>query len=294
MMTDKAPRLIVLLALLIAWSISAVARADSVTFEMLAASAETYAKPHDIVLSPDGKLLYVADNDNDRIAVLDAQTLKELGVFAQGEVSAPHDVVFDAQKRLLVADTGNSRIAIYEVDGSSGRFVGSLQGRIRRPEGVAVHKDGRVFATGAASNNLVVYRDGKVSGEVGGFAAPHDVELDRLGNIWVADAAHDRMVQLNDKLEITKTLAGSPYDFNGPRYMDFDTDGRMYVADKYTHSIKVIAPNGNLISVLGKAVSGKGEGVFNQPEGVEIRDTDIWFSDTYNDRVVRYRIHVIR
>ncbi|MDX1487552.1 MAG: NHL repeat-containing protein [Acidiferrobacterales bacterium] len=295
MMADiMAARLIVFPTLLLAWSLSTVASADSLSFELVAASAETYAKPHDIVLSPNGKLLYVADNDNDRIAVLDAQTLKELGIFAKGEVSAPHDVVFDAQGRLLVADTGNSRIAIYEVDGARGRLVGSLQGRIRRPEGVAVHKDGRVFATGAASDNLVVYRDGKITGEVDGFAAPHDVEIDLSGNIWVADAANDRMVRLNDNLEITKILAGSTYDFNGPRYMDFDVTGRMYVADKYTHSIKVIAPNGDLISVLGKAVSGKGEGVFNQPEGVEIRDNDIWFSDTYNDRVVRYRIRVIR
>lgn len=289
-----ASRLIVLLAPLIAWSMGTVASANSVSFEMVAASSETYAKPHDIVLSPDGNLLYVADNDNDRIAVLDARTLKELSIFAKGEVSAPHDVVFDAQGRLLVADTGNSRIAIYEVDRASGRLVGSLQGRIRRPEGVAVRKDGRVFATGAASNNLVVYRDGKVIGEVGGFAAPHDVEFDPAGNIWVADAANDRMVRLNDKLEITKILAGSPYDFNGPRYMDFDADGRMYVADKYSHSIKVIASNGKLISVLGKAASGKGEGVFNQPEGVEIRGNNIWFSDTYNNRVVRYRIRVSR
>ena len=126
---------IVLLAVLIAWSMPPVASADSLAFEMRAASAETYAKPHDIVLSPDGSLLYVADNDNNRIVVLDARTLKELGVFAQGEVSAPHDVAFDPQGRLLVADTGNSRIAIYEVDRASGRLVGSLQGRIRRPEG---------------------------------------------------------------------------------------------------------------------------------------------------------------
>lgn len=292
--TIMASRLPVSLMALIAWSLATVAGADSLSFEMVAASAESYAKPHDIVLSPNGKLLYVADNDNDRIAVLDAQSLKELGVFAQGEVAAPHDVVFDAQGRLLVADTGNSRIAIYEVDRANGRLVGSLQGRIRRPEGVAVHKDGRVFATGAASNNLVVYRDGKVIGEVGGFAAPHDVELDPAGNIWVADAANDRMVRLNDKLEITQVLAGRPYEFNGPRYMDFDADGRMYIADKYTNSIKVIAPNGDLIAVLGKAASGKGEGVFNQPEGVEIRGNDIWFSDTYNDRVVRYRIQASR
>ena len=286
-------RSIVWLVVMIVWGMPAVASADSLTFEMRAASAETYAKPHDIVLSPDGNLLYVSDNDNDRIAVLDARTLQEVGVFAQGEVSAPHDVVFDAEGRLLVADTGNSRIAIYEVDRASGRLVGSLQGRIRRPEGVAVHTDGRVFATGAASGNLVVYRNGKVIGEVGGFAAPHDVEFDPDGNTWVADTAHDRMVRLNDKLEITKTLAGSPYAFNGPRYMDFDDAGRMYVADKYANSIKIIAPDGELISVLGKTTSGKGEGVFNQPEGVEIRGSDIWFSDTYNDRIVRYRFRII-
>ncbi len=120
------------------------------------------------------------------------------------------------------------------------------------------------------------------------------MEIDSTGNIWVADAANDRLVRLNDRLEITKVLAGSPYDFNGPRYMDFDAAGRMYVADKYANSIKVIAPDGALVSTLGKPTSGKGEGVFNQPEGVEIRGDDIWFSDTYNDRIVRYRVRVIR
>ena len=29
---------------------------------------------------------------------------------------------------------------------------------------------------------------------------------------------------------------------------------------------------------------------FNRPEGVEIRGSDVWFSDTYNDRIVRYRM----
>jgi len=67
---------IVWLLVLIAWSMPPVASANSLAFEMRAASAETYAQPHDIVLSPDGSLLYVADNNNDRIAVLDAGTLK--------------------------------------------------------------------------------------------------------------------------------------------------------------------------------------------------------------------------
>jgi hypothetical protein len=47
--------------------------------------------------------------------------------------------------------------------------------------------------------------------------------------------------------------------------------------------------SGTLIQVLGTGWVGKGEGVFNRPEGVEIRGDTIWLSDTYNDRVVRYR-----
>ena len=259
-------------------------------FKLLAASAETYAHPHDIVLSNDGKRLYVADNGNHRIAVLDAVTLKELSTFGQGEVDEPHDVVFNAQEQLLVADTGNSRIAVYAIGGTGGRLVGQIRGRISRPEGVAVHPDGRVFATGAASGNLVVYRDGKVVGEVGGFSAPHDVEFAPDGGIWVADAGNDRMVRLNEKLEITQTLGRPDFDFNGPRYQDFDEAGRMFVADKYSNNVKVISTDGKLLQVLGKKASGKGEGIFNRPEGVEIRENEIWFADTYNDRIVRYRV----
>jgi len=281
------------LLLFVALVVASATNAETIRFKMQAASAESYGVPHDIVLSPDGKYLYVADNEKHRIAVLDAMSLSELGTFANGEVSAPHDVALDRNGRLYIADTGNHRIAIYEVVGATGRFAGSIQGRIRSPEGVAVHRDGRVFATGASSGNLVAYRDGKVVAEVGGFSSPHDVTFDSQGGIWVADASNDRLVRLNDVLQITKVLDGKPYAFNGPRYLDFDDGGRMYVADKYTHRIKVIAPDGGLIAVLGQDRSGKGEGVFDRPEGVKIRGRDIWISDTYNNRVVRYRFEVV-
>lgn len=268
----------------------AMLHADTLEFTLVAASAENLAEPHDIVLSPDGRYLYVADNANDRIVVLDADSLNQVSVFAENEVRAPHDVVFDTGGRLLVADTGNHRIAIYEVDGTGGRLIGSLEGRIRAPEGVGVHADGRVFATGARSGNLVVFDKGAVVAEIGGFSSPHDVEFDPSGRAWVADAANDRMVRLTDALDIDLVLSGEPYAFSGPRYMDFDAAGRLYVADKYSNQIKIISPDGELVQVLGSERSGKGEGVFDRPEGVEIRDRDVWFSDTYNDRIVRYRV----
>lgn len=268
--------------------------AAALDLEFVAASAKRYAKPHDLVLSPDGRHLYVADNDNDRIAVLDPRDLGLLGTFGEGEVGAPHDVVFDAEGRLLVADTDNSRIAIYQVTGVEAELVGELRGTIRRPEGVAVHPNGRVYATGAASGNIEAFEGDRPVAEAGGLSAPHDVAVAADGTLWIADANNDRLVQMSPDLQVLHTVGGPDYGFNGPRYLDFDAAGRLYVADKYAHQIKVLGPDGRLLFTLGSGRGELGPGKFDRPEGVAIDGTDIWFSDTYNDRIVRYRVTAAR
>ena len=256
--------------------------------EYVAASDDLFDQPHDIVLSPDRRFLYVSDNGHDRIAVLDASTLSMLGTFGGEDVASPHDVVFDPAGRLLVADTGNSRIAIFAVDGANGEFIGELQGGFSRPEGVAVHPNGRVYATGSSTDNIVAFENGKQVAETGGLSSPHDVEIAPDGSIWIADAANDRLVQMTEDLKTLRVVKGPNYAFKGPRYLDFDSKGRMYVADKYTNRIKVLAPDLSIVLVLGG--SGKGPRKFDRPEGVEIDGDNVWFSDTYNDRIVRYRI----
>ncbi len=253
-------------------------------------SKAEYAHPHDVLISSDNKYLYVADNGNDRIAILDAESLKLLNTFAVDEVSQPHDVVFDEQGRLLVADTGNSRIAIYELDGLSGKLVDELSESISHPEGVAVHSNGRVYATGAASDNLVAYENGKVIAELGGFSSPHDVSIAADGSVWVADSGNNRLVVTSPDLKIIKVLEGKPYNFNGLRYLDFDDAGRVYIADKYSNQIKVLSPDDSLILTLGGPHSTFGPRFFNRPEGISISASKVWFADTYNDRIVRYRI----
>lgn len=264
--------------------------AFAIDFKLLTTSNNTLSEPHDIVLSPNGKSLYVADNGNNQIAVLDSKTLQHNYNFGEDTLSEPHDVVFDKQGRLLVADTGNNRIAIFTINNEKAKLVETISGRIRRPEGVAVHQDGRIFATGSSSGNLVIFKDGKIIGEKTGFSAIHDVELDVNGNIWIADTGHQRIVMLDNKLNILKEISGKEFDFNGPRYLDFHQSGLIFVADKYSHSIKVISPTHKLLKTLGSGKPSKGEGRFDRPEGVELQGDDAWFSDTYNNRIVRYKI----
>ncbi len=232
----------------------------------------------------------MADNNNDRIAALDPASLRLISTFGEGELGSPHDVAFDGAGRLLVADTDNSRIAIYRLSGGGGTLVDELHGAIRRPEGVAWHPNGRVYATGASSGNIETFAAGRSVAVAGGLSSPHDVVIGGDGSVWVADANHDRLVHMTPDLKVLRTVGGPAYEFNGPRYLDFDADGRLYVADKYSHSIKVLAPGLDLLLRLGSGRAELGTRVFDRPEGVAIRGADVWFSDTYNDRIVRYRI----
>ena len=106
-------------------------------------------------------------------------------MFGERELPNPHDAEFDKAGRLLVADTGNDRVAIYEVNGAQAKLVGELKG-LSGPEGVAVAPDGRVIVTNTRGATLSVFRDGRLERNVGGrgsrdgeFTNPHDVEVGR-------------------------------------------------------------------------------------------------------------------
>ena len=64
-----------------------VAQVQAFELSFEAHSEQFFAQPHDITLSPDRRYLYIADNNNDRIAVLDPSSLALLGSFAQKSVS---------------------------------------------------------------------------------------------------------------------------------------------------------------------------------------------------------------
>ena len=66
--------------------------------------------------------------------------------------------------------------------------------------------------------------------------------------------------------------------------------GTLIVADKYTHSIKVIAPDGRLVLTIGTGKPGRGPDVFTTPEGVETRGDTLWIADSGNNRIVKYRL----
>ncbi len=258
--------------------------------EFLAASDTPLSNPHDLKLSPDGKYLFVSDVGKNRVAILDAESLKFVDEFGADHQSGTHDVDFDKQGRAYIADTHNNRVTIYTLDGLKATLTGELTERIRGPEGVLVHPNGRIYVGGAWSGNVVAFEKRKAVKELKGLSAPHDLELAADGtNIWLSDSGNNRMLLLSPELKILRELKGAPYNFRGVRYQDLLADGTLVAADKNNHQVKFIAANGDVVLVLGDGRPGKGSGKFRTPEGVEIRDDIIWLSDSGNNRIVKYR-----
>ena len=274
---------------------AAAGQSVSATFE--AASDASFSRPHDLVLAPDGRLLYVADMGNDVVRVLDPETLATVGQIGAGELSSPHDVAFDGDGRLLVADTGNDRIARYALEGTGGRLVGELVGDLSSPEGVALGPDGRIYVTNASGSDVVVFADGRVVARAGRrgagpneYVRPHDIHVDSAGKVFVSDPGNNRIQVLDAELGFLEAIGPPALAFHEPKYFDGDARGWLYVADEYNHQIKVLDSKRKLVLVIGTGQAGEGPDRFHNPEGLEISGRRLWVSDTRNHRIVRYRL----
>jgi len=268
-------------------AMSAVAGEPSMEF--VGASSTDLDNPHDLKLSPDGRQLFVSDTGNNRVVILDPETLQRLGEFGADHQSETHDADFDLSGRVYVADTHKARVTVYEMKGLAATLVDELKGPLEGPEGVLVHPNGRIYVAGAWSGNVVAFVDGKPVKELKGLSAPHDLENTANGDIWLSDSGNDRLLLLSPDLDIKRELKGSPYNFNGVRYMDVMADGTLIVGDKDNDQIKIISSDGKLLKVVGSGQGGRGPGEFRTPEGVEIRGETVWVSDSGNDRVVKYK-----
>lgn len=292
------PKLLSLLAVILAASVlSTAGAAEQIAFERLQVSDETFERPHDLVLSADGKHLYVADVGNNVVRVLDPESLATVGRIGGDVLAAPHDVTFDSDGRLLVADSGNDRTVVFEVAGPTGRKIAVWEAGQASPEGVAAATDGRVYVTNASAHTVLVLENGRIVNRLGGrgagpdgFARPHDIHVDAKGRVLIVDPGNNR-IQIRDlQLKLLRTLEGPGYDFNEPKYVTVDAAGWLYVADEYNNQVKVFDADFRPVATLGDGQAGKGPNRLRKPEGVEVRGDRLWISDTYNDRILLYRI----
>lgn len=147
---------------------------------------ETFNRPASVAVAENGDI-FVADGEgpNNRIVKFSAagRYLMEWGSTGSGpgQFDTPHDLAIDSRGRLFVGDRGNSRVQIFQADGS---FVDQWN-HFGRPSGIYINRaTDTLYVTDSTSNASTnpgvkrgIYIGSARSGELEYFISDPDLEL---------------------------------------------------------------------------------------------------------------------
>jgi sugar lactone lactonase YvrE len=253
------------------------------------------------------------------------------GTGAMARFDAPSGLVIDGAHNLYVTDKFNHTIrkvttagVVTTLAGSAGA-VGSTDGvgavaRFAVPTGIALDGAGDLFI--ADHDNELVRKLSPASREVttlagaaplpGGadgiqgaarFRAPAGVVVNGDGDLLVADQGNGTIRKLTLAGVVTTQAgvagmfgsvdgAAGKARFNGPFGLALDAIGTLYVSDRGNHTIRTVAPDGQVTTVAGGAgmAGSKDDSAtdarFNMPNGLAFDHAgDLFIADAGNDTI---------
>ena len=124
------------------------------------APGECCYQPNDVITSPDGKFIYIAEGHAStpgwtaKLMKFDAngKMIKEWGKWGNGdgEFDQPHALAFDSKGLLYVGDRNNNRIQIFDQDGN---FKDKLY-QFSRPSGIFIDKNDNLYSADSESKSV--------------------------------------------------------------------------------------------------------------------------------------------
>jgi len=248
--------------------------------------------PYGLVIGPDGGL-YFCDIDNHAVRRIDLKTKKVTTIVGTGEkgnsgdngpalqakVDQPYELRFDKAGNLFFVDMPNHVV--------------------RR-----VDKKTRVITTVAGTGQAGFGGDGGPAAKAQ-FRQPHSIAFDKSGALLVCDIGNHRVRRINLKSGLIDTLLGTGdrgptpdgpakgVPVNGPRAIDFDTAGNLYLVLREGNSVYRVTPAMQISRIAGTGQKGltgdKGPAVsaaLNGPKGVSIsRQGAMYLADTENHAI---------
>ena len=163
------------------------------------------------------------------------------GIHRASRFNWPTDIVTDRHGNLYVADFNNHQIRVISRKGVVTTFAGS---------GVPGHADG--------------------TGKEAMFHGPHSIAMDAQGNVIATDANNFCIRKITPDGLVT-TVAGNRF----PGYLDgtgefalfvyptgiaINRDGNIYIADRGSHTIRKITPDGTVTTLAGTGEAGYQDG----------------------------------
>jgi len=189
--------------------------------------------------------------------------------------------VFASKGRVYVADTGGSKIAVYDTVNKKAYYIGKKAGigGLSKPIGVVVDGEGNIYVTDSSQDRVIVYNqngDYKYTlNKKGQFKQPTGIAINEsLGRIYVVDTHRHNVTAMNkngDMLFEFGKRGSNEGEFNYPNSIYVDRRGLVYVSDTLNFRVQIFDPDGKFIRQIGSI--GDTPGRLARPKGVAV-DSD--------------------
>lgn len=161
-----------------------------------------FARPWGIGISGLGDI-FITDNDTEEVVRMttSGQVATRFGGFneGRGRLREPTGIAVGRNGQVYVADTGNSRVAVFDGFGGFLRQIGT--GTLSYPRGVTLGGAARVFVADTGNSRIVILTDqgelllsyGAEGAGIGSFNGPSDIAVFDEKFVLVADTENHRI-----------------------------------------------------------------------------------------------------
>ncbi|MFZ0964017.1 MAG: Ig-like domain repeat protein [Terriglobia bacterium] len=220
------------------------------------------SSPAEIAIDGSGNL-YVADMGNNRVVEVSASGAGSVINLGSVTLSSPQGIAVDQSGNIFIADTGNNRIVEVPSGGSAAALsiaVSSGASTLRSPIGLAVNVSGTLYIadSGSSHNRIVTVAAGSTTGVVlsintsqlgctNTLSSPAGVAVDPLGDVYITDTGHGRIVEVNTG-GTAFALSTPSFSLDLPKGVALDVFGAVYIADTGNSRALVVNPPVNVTS----------------------------------------------
>jgi len=253
--------------------------------------------PSDVAVDQSGRI-FILDGTADTVRVYSPKGEPIFTLGGTGILKQPLGLDVSPGGDLIVADSGNHRLALFPAEEKSPHFIdvpAAVDGKPSDPTDVNFGPDNTYIVVDNDNHRVIclsrsgkpMWATGTMGRNPGEFRFPFLMDIDRLGRIYIVEAINTRVQVLESNGNFARFIGEwgiEPGQFFRPKGVVVNDKNEVFVSDSYLGVIQVFKREGGLIGVIGDG-SGKIT-KFKTPVGMAISGNRLFVVEMFNNRVL--------